>query len=264
MRSMSRTRLLAAGSAALAVALAAGALAVLVARARADVEPGPATLAPRPLPPGSATGGGGFPGDTVVARLAVDPEALAGVSTSGELVAALREHLTVDAALPFDEPLTVSLRGYAGDRDGSAPGFHFVYCGLSLRHRGADPLEGASYAAALRESHPDDELCMDEETWDEEAEWARLVEALEIGLPQSSDSFDPPPAAGELALRVTGVHVMDGGDWELMESLNGPLLELQPQPDFPSLRSADWEEPEGFGYDVRLLVILLEPRSGPR
>jgi hypothetical protein len=200
-----------------------------------------------------------FPPNTVVVRLGVDEDALAGARTSGELVAALREHLTIDLAMPLDEPLTVFLRGNAGDRDGPAPGFNFGYCALSLRRAGPDPLEGAAYATVLQESHPDDELCMDEEAWDEDAEWTRLTEALEVGLAQSSDAFHPPPEPGHLPLRVAAVHSVDATDWDLLDSLKGPLLELRPESGFASSSDMDWEEPEGFGYDVRLLVILLEP-----
>ncbi|HUF77193.1 MAG TPA: hypothetical protein VMM35_12985 [Longimicrobiales bacterium] len=200
-----------------------------------------------------------FPDNTVVVRLGVDEDALAGAGTSGELVAALREHLAIDLAMPLDEPLTVFLRGSAGDRAGPAPGFNFGYCALSLRHAVPDPLEAASYANLLQESHPDDEFCMDEDAWDEEAEWARLTEALEVGLAQSSDAFDPPPEPGHLPLRVASVHSVDTTDWDLLESLQGPLLELQPEPGFASSRDMNWERPEGFGYDMRLLVIQLEP-----
>ena len=200
-----------------------------------------------------------FPHNTVVVRLHVDEDALAGAGTSGELVTALREHLAIDLAMPLDEPLTVFLRGYAGDRAGPAPGFNFGYCALSLRHAVPDPLEGASYATVLQGSHPDDELCMDEEAWDEEAEWARLREALEVGLAQSSDAFHAPPEPGHLPLRVAAVHSVDATDWDLLESLQGPLLELRPDPGFASSLDLDWEEPEDFGYDLRLLVIQLEP-----
>lgn len=219
----------------------------------------------------AATAGGSaedFPPNTVVARLAIDPDALAAVSTSGELIAALQEHVTLDLAMPLDEPLTVNLRGFAGDHAGSAPGYHFGFSALGLGYEGNDPLDDFPYAAAVRESHGDDfppdgdewsEFADDD--WDEAAAWQRLVTALDIGLPQSSDAFAPPTEPGRLPLRVAVVHGFDTADWTFVESLEGALLVLQPEMSFQSLIDSSWEEPDGFGYDVRGLVIQLTPAA---
>jgi len=253
MRWTGKLRLCAEGAALLSVAFLLGA-------------PAPGGFGLAAQTPTATTGADGFPPNTVIARFGIDPDALTAVGTSGELVAALRAHLTLDLAMPLDESLTVALRGHAGDPDGPAPVFHFVYCGLSHRIEGPGSLDDVPYAATLRESHPDDELCMDEKTWDEDVEWAKLVESLELGLSQSSRAFSRPSEPGALPLRVVGVHGADPFEgWEFLASLKGARLQLEPSPGFGSSTIAGWEKPAGFGYDVRALVIILEPAgSGSR
>lgn len=215
---------------------------------------------------GSDSADDGFQANRIVARFAIDPQALAEVSTSAELVAALREHLTLDVAMPLDEPLQVDLRGFAGDRSGRQPGYHFGWSALGVRYMGRQPLNGFHYASAVRESHGAGVSAdggswdrFDSDDWDEESAWIALATALDIGLPQSSDAFDPPPEPGRLALRVVAVHHVELTDWDRLDSIGGPLIELEPSPRFASSSDADWEEPEGLEYDVGVLVIQLGP-----
>lgn len=207
-----------------------------------------------------------FPPNTVVARFVLAPDALEGISTSGELVAALREHLALDLAMPLDEPLRVALRGFAGDPRGLAPVYHFLLGQLGVGYEGAEPLDDFPYATAVRESHGDDfppdgdewdEFGDDD--WEEKAAWGALVKALDVGLPQSSDAFSRPLEPGALPLRVTAVHRVSALDHGFAESLEGALLRLEPSPFFSSSMDASWEEPAGFGYDVGALLIQLAP-----
>lgn len=199
------------------------------------------------------------PADTVVARFGLPSGVLADVSTSTDLVAALREHLVVDAALPLDESFAISLAGFAGDDSGIPYTFTLSSLGMRL-DRGAAPLVDFPYATAVRESHGDDfppdhdewdEI--DDDEWNEEDAWGKLVEALDVGLPQSSEQWDR--GEGHVHVRVEAVHEIAWDDYEFEESLEGAVLKLMPSPFFSS--QLDVELPT----DIRGLVIELEPVS---
>lgn len=204
-----------------------------------------------------------FPPNTIVARFQIDPTVLADATTSGELIALLREHLRIDLGMPLKEPLAIMPRGYAGDQSAGMV-YHFGLGQLGLRVVSAGTWADLDYAMAVRESHgedfpPDDDMWDEIETdeeWDEDEAWANLVEALDIGLPQSADGFQQPAQPGTLPLRVKAVHFVAADDYETDEKLGGAILRLQPDPYFQSAM-------EGIevGYDLRTILIQLAPRG---
>src|SRR5690606_33687960 len=107
-----------------------------------------------------------FPQGTIVARFELPAAPLVEVTTSAELIEALRAHLTLDLAMPLDEPLQVDLRGMAGGRGGDGPPYYFTLSPLGVRYTGTDPLNDFPYAEAVRESHGDD-FPPDGDAWDE-------------------------------------------------------------------------------------------------
>lgn len=211
----------------------------------------------------NAEGLRGFPPNTIVARFLIDAAVLADAATSGELIALLREHLRIDLGMPLKEPLAIMPRGYAGDQSAGMV-YHFGLGQLGLRVVSSGTWPDLDYAMAVRESHGDDFPRDDdmwdeidtEEEWDEDAAWASLVEALDIGLPQSADGFRQPDQPGTLPLRVKAVHFVAADDYETEEKLGGPILRLQPDPHFQSAM-----EGIDIGYDLRTILIQLEPRG---
>lgn len=223
----------------------------------------------------SITEDANFPANTVVVRFDLPEDALAEVTSSAELVAALREHWTVDVARPLDEPLQVDLRGFAGDMNGKGTVAYFLMNGL--RYEGDEPLDDFSLAAAMRESHGEgwdddgwDEF--DNEEWTEDKAWNTFVEALDVGLRQSSELFGSPAGEGHAGLRVKAMHLLpfafddQGGDefYRCCEEIEGPVLEIKPDVRYPSaMASGGAAEP--LRHERTVLVIELEPgpTAGP-
>ncbi|MGH9320222.1 MAG: hypothetical protein ACRD3V_10095, partial [Vicinamibacteria bacterium] len=183
---------------------------------------------------------------TSVLRFEISEEAFQDVENSADLVAAVREHLTLDLTMPLDEPILISIRGVAGGPP------HFLYPNrLRAQYESDAPLHGSSYALAVRESHgedfpPDGDewVEFDAEDWDEDAAWNALVRALDIGLPESSTEFETPRAGRHVGLRVKGVHVReftltDEDSWWdyhecCLEDFQGPVFQIEPDASFQS------------------------------
>ncbi|MGH7571075.1 MAG: hypothetical protein ACREMK_04435 [Gemmatimonadota bacterium] len=214
--------------------------------------------------------------DTVVARFHLPKGALADATNSEELIAALRENLTIDLAMPLDEPLRVHLRGWAGAEGGDSPAYNFVLSPLGVGYSGQGPLDGFSYSLAVRESHgedfpPDgdewDEF--DADDWDEDEAWSRLVKALDVGLPQSAPGFERPGPGEHVALRVVEVHTHDFAlaardsgwgeySWCCLEDYEGAVLQIQPDASFQSEMMGD-SSADGLFHRRNILVVDLQP-----
>lgn len=217
--------------------------------------------------------------NTLVARFALPSRALEDVASSSELVAALREHLSLDLSMPVAEPLQVTLHGLAGHlAESSGPIYRFGWSSLGVRYRGPGSRRGLSYALAVRESHgadfpPDGDEWeeFEEDEWSEDEAWSRLVEALDVGLRQTSSRFAGAGEGGHAALTVAGVHLRefrmaDRADsaWadfgNCCDGFGGrAVLQLRPDVSYPSSMGA------GTGGDpaarLNVLVIELAPRS---
>lgn len=211
-----------------------------------------------------------FPAGTIVARFDLPVDSLHSVRSSRDLVDALQQHLTLDLAMPLEEPLQIHMRGMVGAYDSGMP-YHFTLSPIGVGYRGSTPLDRYSYADAVRESHGDDfppddddweEFGSDE--WDAAGAWALLTKALDVGLPQASSDFAPLAEGGHVPLRVTGVHIreftmpdldtgwLDYGDCCTGE-FDGAVLEIRPDVTYQSLLT-------GAGADVaqNLTVLVIE------
>lgn len=215
-------------------------------------------------------------GQTVVARFEISKEAFQDVKNSADLVTAVREHLTLDLTMPLDEPISISLRGWAGAQGGEGPPYNFVLSSLGVRYEGGHPLVDFPYALAVRNSHgdvssPDTKgwVEIDAEDWDEDAAWSSLVTALDVGLPQSSNGFESPLNGQHIGLRVKGVHVREftlaaedpgWGDYGFccLEDFQGPVFQLQPDTWFQSATEEGGVADELVQHR-NILVIELEP-----
>jgi len=203
-----------------------------------------------------------FPANTVVVRYAIDPSALQGVTTSADLVAALREHLGVEASMPLEEPLWVTLQGAVQSPEADLPyGFGFSDIGFALEGGG---VAVSDLASVIRASHEADTFS----DWEEEAVWGVLLEAIETGLadPASplgwANALRPRNDEGHVELGIAAVHQLcleDQEFWEVSESLERDYIELRPDVSFQSASMAGWEPPEGLAYQTVGLLIELEP-----
>lgn len=217
--------------------------------------------------------------ETLVARFDLPRDALDEVASSVELVAALREHLTIDVAMPLDEPLLINLHGLAGRREGGqGPVYHFGLSPLGVGYEGETPLEGFPYALAVRESHgadfpPDgDEWAeFDADDWHEEEAWNRLVDALDVGLPQSTTEFGRPGEGGHVGLAVTDVHLreftLDGPADSAWADFGGccddlddrAVFVLRPEPAFQSMTTEGDTTARDLEHRLNVLAISLDP-----
>lgn len=202
------------------------------------------------------------PANTLVARYSVDPDVFGDVTSSAELVSLLREHLTVDVAMPLDEELRVTVRGLLVNPDQRGAPYSFLSSDLGFEYE-SDELMSAELGTVVRGSHGPGSA-FDDADWDEDAAWTWLLEAVETGLTSSmaADGRFARDGEGRVPLRVAGVHAVATDDWEFEEGLERMYVKLQPSPRFQSSVYADWEPPEGFTYDVQAVLIELEP--GPR
>ena len=71
---------------------------------------------------------------TMVARLSLPDGSLDGVTSSDQLVQALRDHLTIELADPLDETLQADLHAWAGQVNSSQPGFLVQSSPLGVRY----------------------------------------------------------------------------------------------------------------------------------
>lgn len=194
----------------------------------------------------------------LVARYSVEPATFDDVSSSAELTATLRRILTVDAYMPLDEPLRVDLMGEIRDPIGG--GAHQLsYKGLGFEV-GAGEAESGKLETVVRSSHGPGSA-YDDGDWSEEAAWAWLQEAVEEGLTSSSaaDGSFARNADGRVPLRVASIHSVSFDNWDVEDGLSGIYLKLQPSAGFASSSDGNWEQPADFGYDVRVLLLELEP-----
>ena len=200
-----------------------------------------------------------FPPNTLVARYRIDPAVLQDVTNTAELVAALREHLIVEAAMPLDESLQVDLyANVASPRASNAymfgnPGFTF-----RLKPEAAVSRDLASVVRASQEA----ETFSD---WDEEETWTLLLQAIETGLasPTSPVALASGPRErndeGHVPLRIAAVHQVSWEEREIRDSFERDYIQISPRFSFSSSSMAGWEPPEGLTYDTRLLLLELEP-----
>ena len=206
---------------------------------------------------------GAFSENTLIARYSVDPDVFGDVTSSAELVAQLREHLTVDVAMPLDEELRVTLRGLLVNPDQRGAPYSFLSSDLGFEYESYE-LMSAELGTAVRGSHGSSSA-FDDSDWDEDVAWTWLVEAVETGLIESiaADGRFARDGEGRVSLSVASVHAVATDDWEFEEGLERMYVKLQPAPRFSSSVYADWEAPEGFTYDVQALLIELEPGPMP-
>lgn len=217
--------------------------------------------------------------DILVARFDLPPDALDDVANSAELIAALREHLAIDVAMPLDEPLRINLYGLAGQREGGqGPVYHFSLSPLGVGYEGETPLEAFPYALAVRESHGadfppdgDDWAEFDADDWNEEEAWNRLVDALDVGLPQSTAEFGRPGENGHVGLAVTDVHLREftlngsaDSAWadfgECCDDLDDrAVLVLRPVPAFQSMMTEGDTTARDLEHRLNVLAISLDP-----
>ena len=209
------------------------------------------------VPPGvraQATGDA----NRIVARFDAPPAAFDQVTNSAELVEVLRQTLAVEAAMPLDEPLRVELMGEIRDPVGGGavpirdPGLGFEVPGGQTASGGLGELARASHGAGA--AYGDDD-------WSAEEAWSGLREMLEEGLTTSiaADGSFGPDENGFVPLKVAAVHLASYDDWELEDGLQRIYVKLQPGASFDSSMDGDWEEPAGFGYDIRTILLELEP-----
>ncbi|MFW6083638.1 MAG: hypothetical protein ACODAA_00305 [Gemmatimonadota bacterium] len=217
------------------------------------------------------------PSDTLVARLDVSEAALLDATNSVELIDALREHLVIDLTNPFDETVSVSLKGKVGAGDGSGLPYHFQLRGF--RWNGPGSLENFSVAQAIDESHGEGlggdgwEVYDPEPDRDGSSTWDSLIEALDVGLTQAGEDFwrlDDDP----VGLQVTGAHLetyrfdaAGGGDWEeyqqCCEEFDNPILKLTTAVSYSSMLEAAEDGTGPQPYEQNVLVIELVPGDPP-
>ncbi len=194
----------------------------------------------------------------LVARYSVEEGTFANVTTSTDLVNALRAGLTADASMPLNEPLRVHLDGLLADplTGGSFP---FLYSGLAFQVEGGAEVS-ESVAAAVRSSHGPGTV-FDDGDWSEDEAWAWLAETVAEGLTRSlvADGRFGLNGEGAVPLRVAAVHSTTYDDWDTEEGFQRVYLRLQPSAGFASSSDGNWEAPEGFGYDIQVVLIELEP-----
>jgi hypothetical protein len=222
-----------------------------------------ATVVSGPSFGGAQEGNGGISeaGSVLVASYRVDSSALMAVKSAKELVEALRMTLMVEAAMPLDEPMQVDLRGMVSNpAHGGA--FPFAYSGLGILVEAGGTLSDMLSAATAAMHGPGSPF--DDEGWSEDVAWDWLLKAIETGLTESlaADGRFGRGEDGSVALRVVSVREVRAEDWETEESLERMYLKLQPDAGFSSASDAGWEPPEGFSYDIRALLLELEPGQG--
>jgi hypothetical protein len=209
------------------------------------------------VPPGvraQATGDA----NRIVARFEAPPAAFDHVTNSAELEEVLRNVLAAEAAMPLDEPLQVELMGEIRDPVGGGavpirdPGLGFEVPGGQAASGGLGELIEASHGAGA--AYGDD-------GWSAEETWSRLREMIEEGLTTSmaADGSFGRDENGFVPLKVGAVHLASYDDWELEDGLQRIYVKLQPGASFDSSMDGDWEEPAGFGYDIRTILLELEP-----
>lgn len=202
-----------------------------------------------------------FPPNTLVARYQIDPAVLESVTNTAELVAALREHLMVEASMPLDEPLSVQ---WTSNVSGASSGLYALQTHRLGFRLVAGTAVSSDLASVVRASHEAETFS----DWDEEEAWAWLMRGLEDALakPTSLVALASGPRArddaGHVPLRIAAVHSVARDEaWELQESFERDHIELRPGPRFSSSSEAGWEPPEGFTYDIQLLYLELEPAT---
>ena len=203
-----------------------------------------------------------FPANTVVARYAIDPSVLEGVTTSADLLAVLREHLVVEAAMPLEEPLWVILQAAVQSPEADAP-YSFVSSDIGFALEGGG-VAASDLASVIRASHEAETFS----DWEEETAWSGLLEAIETGLADPASplgwagALRPRNEEGHVELGIAAVHQLSLEDqelWEVSESLERDYIELRPDVSFQSASMAGWEPPEGLAYQTVGLLIELEP-----
>ena len=192
------------------------------------------------------------------AAYSVDPAALQQVTNSADLVEVLRQTLTAEAAMPLEEPLRVELMGEIRDPVGGGsvpirdPGLGFEVPGGQTASGDLGGLVQASHEAGAAYGGGD---------WSAKEAWSGLRTMLEEGLTTSraADGRFERAENGLVPLKVAAVHLASHDDWELEDGLERMYVKLQPGASFDSSTDGDWEEPAGFGYDIRTILLELEP-----
>lgn len=200
--------------------------------------------------------------NVLVARYSIAPEAFAEVTSSSDLVDALRQGLAVEAAMPLAEPLRVSVDCLlVNPPDGNA--FPFGSGRLTFVLDGGTT-QSAPLADAVRSSR-EDGSAFEEAEWNEDEAWAWYAETLSEGLTESlaADGRFGQDDEGNVPLTVAAVHTTAYDDWETERALERTFLRIQPSPRFESSSDAEWEAPEGFRHDIQILLIELEPGPTP-
>lgn len=201
-----------------------------------------------------------FPPNALVANYTIDPAALEDVTTVAELVAALREHLMVEAAMPLFEPLYVNLyANVASPRASNA--YMFQHGGFTFALK-AEAAVASDLASVIRASHEAETFS----DWDEDETWAALREVLENGLADpaspvaNGSGVRPRDADGNVPIRIVAVHNVT---WEekdaILDSFERDWIEIRPDPDFGSSAMAGYEPPEDLTYETNNLLFELEP-----
>ena len=200
-----------------------------------------------------------FPPNTLVAGYLIDPAVLEEVTNTAELVAALREHLMVEAAMPLQEPLQVNLYAKVSSPRASNA-YMFQTRGFTFRLK-AEAAVSRDLASVVRASQEAETFS----DWDEEEAWTSLLEAIETGLasPTSPVALANGPRErndeGHVPLRIAAVHNVSWEESEIQESFERDYIEISPRTSFGSSSLAGWEPPEGLTYDSRRLLLELEP-----
>jgi hypothetical protein len=212
-----------------------------------------------------------FPPNTLVASYRLDPAAVEGVTTSDELVVALRQHLMVEAAMPLDEPLYVHVIVNVGSP--RASNSYHLQSGRFSFGLAAGAAVSSDLASTVRRSQEAESFS----EWNEEEAWNWLVEGLDDALGDSTSIVAAMTGtrekndAGHVMLRIAAVHSVAYGDeaYALRQSFERDFIEITPRFDIPSSALAGWEPPENLTYDTRLLYLELEateaqepPRAG--
>lgn len=216
-------------------------------------------LAAAQQPSNATPQGDQVPPNTVVARFAVDSDALATVTSSVELVRALRQHLKIDVATLPGLKLQVAISGTVRNPvDGGD--FPFLNGNLGFVYDSSQPAS-ADFASLVRAFHPSP-FSGD---WDEDSTWHWLVRVVEKGLTTSlaANGTFFTDDSGHVPLRVTTVHLApaDQPPAESDEIVPSFYLKLQPHVELPYDVSEE-DSASARTYDTQMVLIGLAP--GPR
>ena len=212
-------------------------------------------------------------GESITFKFRIDEQAFADVETSAELVQVLRDSARIDMGITMDSQLWVDIRGYAGDPNTGGQLGHLLLPGMRVALKGRQSIEDSSWAEAIVESHGDD-FPDDGDRWDEQEvdgwtadeAWLRLVEAIDQGLPGSSEGFGRLGDGEHQPLRVTGVEVRSFEHVGFFaccypeHGIDGPTIVLKPELRWDTERFPSDGE---ITYRLDALILHVEPTEAP-